>query len=626
MIHITHRWRAEEAIKQSEERYRTMFADSPEPMWIFDLETLAFLEVNQAAVVHYGYSVEEFLSMTIKDIRPMEDIAILLKSVEPTNRTYNQLGEFRHIKKNGEIIDVRITWHSVIFRGRKARHVLVGDITTRKLAEEALKESEEKYRLIVENIGEGFGFVNAKEQFLLANKAAEMIFGVGPGCLVNMNLNQFVSKEQSEIVQKETSIRTNGIQSVYELDIIRPNGQIRTIGVTAVPQKDKEGNFLGTYGIFLDITERKLAETALLESEKLFRSVLESVSLVGVMLDRNGRITLCNDFLLGLTGWTREEVMHQNWFDRFVPEKIRTTLELFQSSIQKDEITEHYENEIITRTGDLRLIAWNNIILHDHLGAVSGIASIGEDITERKRMEAEVKYKNEELQKLNASKDKFFSIIAHDLKSPFNSILGFSQILEEQMKEKDYTAIEKYSKIINDSSLRAMNLLANLMEWSRSQTGRMEFKLEFCDMAVLIQEVILLLNASALQKSITIDQNLPLTIRLFADKAMMSTVIRNLVSNAIKFTIPGGRITISMEQTQMEHIFIVQDTGVGISKSGMEKLFRIEESFSTPGTQKEKGTGLGLILCKDFVEMHGGKIWVESEPGIGSVFKFSVPV
>jgi len=168
--------------------------------------------------------------------------------------------------------------------------------------------------------------------------------------------------------------------------------------------------------------------------------------------------------------------------------------------------------------------------------------------------------------------------------------------------------------------------LANLMEWSRSQTGRMEFKLEFCDMAVLIQEVILLLNASALQKSITIDQNLPLTIRLFADKAMMSTVIRNLVSNAIKFTIPGGRITISMEQTQMEHIFIVQDTGVGISKSGMEKLFRIEESFSTPGTQKEKGTGLGLILCKDFVEMHGGKIWVESEPGIGSVFKFSVPV
>ena len=323
-------------------------------------------------------------------------------------------------------------------------------------------------------------------------------------------------------------------------------------------------------------------------------------------------------------GWTREEVIHKNWFDWFIPEKIRTTLEFFQSSIQKNEISEHYENEIITRTGDLRLIAWNNIILHDHLGAVSGIASIGEDITDRKRMEAEVKYKNEELQKLNATKDKFFSIIAHDLKSPFNSILGFSQILEEQMREKDYTAIEKYSKIIYESSERAVKLLMNLMEWSRSQTGRMEFNPEYCEMAELIQEVTILLDGSALQKLITINRVLPHTIRIFADKAMISTVVRNLISNAIKFTMPGGTITISMEQTQTELVFTVQDTGIGISKSGMEKLFRIEESFSTPGTQKEKGTGLGLILCKDFVELHGGKIGVESELGKGSAFKFSI--
>ncbi|MEI8112989.1 MAG: PAS domain S-box protein [Bacteroidia bacterium] len=624
---ITHHLRAEEAIKQSEERYRYMFSNSPELMWIFDLETLAFLEVNQAAVFLYGYSAEEFLSMTIKDIRPMEDIAILLKSVEPTNRTYNQLGEFRHIKKNGEIIDVLITWHSVIFKGRKARHVLVNDITKRKLAEkalsesearfrrlyesaslgifqtapdgkvisvnpafakmfgynspdelkisikndavnlftdinrrdeiirlvendprlntfentysrkdgstfigwlkvtrvldeegrfshmegfveditdrklaeEALKESEEKYRLIVENVGEGFGFVNAEEQFLLANKAAEMIFGVGPGCLVNMNLNQFISKEQSEIVQKETSLRTHGIQSVYEMDIIQPSGKICTISLTAVPKNDKDGIFLGTYGIFSDITERK-------------------------------------------------------------------------------------------------------------------------------RIEVVLKVKNEELQKLNATKDKFFSIIAHDLKSPFNSILGFSQILEEQMKDKDYTAIEKYSKIINDSSLRAMNLLANLMEWALSQTGRMEFNLEYCDMVLLINEVTLLSDDSAQQKSITIKKFLPRIIRIFADKAMLSTVVRNLISNAIKFTMPGGRITISMEQMPNEIIFIVQDTGIGMSKSHMEKMFRIDESSSTPGTQREKGTGLGLILCKDFIEKHGGKIWVESEVGKGSVFKFSLPV
>lgn len=233
---------------------------------------------------------------------------------------------------------------------------------------------------------------------------------------------------------------------------------------------------------------------------------------------------------------------------------------------------------------------------------------------------------NEELLKLNTTKDKFFSIIAHDLKSPFNSILGFSEILCEQVVEKNYQGIQEYSDIILQFSNRAMDLLMNLMEWSLSQTGRMEFNPEYFEMGRLVNEVILLLSDAARQKSIIIRKALLPSTIVYADKNMMSTVLRNLISNAIKFTHLKGEIIISTEEKQGEIMVSVGDNGVGISQDKIEKIFRIDENYSTPGTQNEKGTGLGVILCKDFVEKHGGKIWVESKVGIGTTFHFSLPI
>lgn len=237
------------------------------------------------------------------------------------------------------------------------------------------------------------------------------------------------------------------------------------------------------------------------------------------------------------------------------------------------------------------------------------------------------KLKNSELQfkKLNAEKDKFFSIIAHDLKSPFNSIVGLSEVLVKQVNEKNYNGIEEYSGFILQSSQRAMDLLVNLMEWAQSQTGRMEFNPKNFDLVELINEVQLLFAGNAQQKDIKIKTNLPENIPVFADKAMISTVVRNLISNAIKFTFPGGEILISTELNPSELIVSVMDTGMGISEDRLGKLFRIAESYSTPGTDREKGTGLGLILCNEFVKKHGGNISVVSEEGKGSTFSFILP-
>ncbi|WP_346861212.1 PAS domain-containing sensor histidine kinase [uncultured Draconibacterium sp.] len=247
------------------------------------------------------------------------------------------------------------------------------------------------------------------------------------------------------------------------------------------------------------------------------------------------------------------------------------------------------------------------------------------DISERRRAEAEILEMNLELKKMNDEKDKLFSIIAHDLKSPFNSILGFSELLIEKIRNKDNEAIKEYSEIILNSSKKANQLIANLMEWSLLQSGRMNVFPEFFDINFEIDNVTNLFYEIARQKTITINKNTPKTTIAYGDKVMINTIIRNLVSNAIKFTRDGGAIIISAKKLKNEILISVIDTGEGIPPTSLHKLFSLVENISTHGTQNEKGTGLGLILCKEFIEKNNGKIWVESTQNVGSKFHFTVP-
>jgi len=247
------------------------------------------------------------------------------------------------------------------------------------------------------------------------------------------------------------------------------------------------------------------------------------------------------------------------------------------------------------------------------------------DITDHKKAEEELNKSKTLLMEANATKDRFFSIIAHDLKSPFNSILGFSEILVNRIKNKDYYDIENYAQIINDSSHRAMNLLTNLLEWSRSQTGKIKFNPEHFNFTDTVNDVVELSNDSALLKSITISKKIPNNTYVFADQSMIKTILRNLISNAIKYTNQGGKILISLNQNQKEFVVSVSDNGVGIKKEKIEILFRIDSNYSSLGTNNETGTGLGLLLCKEFIEFHDGKIWAKSKLGEGCCVKFTIP-
>lgn len=246
------------------------------------------------------------------------------------------------------------------------------------------------------------------------------------------------------------------------------------------------------------------------------------------------------------------------------------------------------------------------------------------DVSKRKSAELEIAAKNIELEKLNSEKNKFFSIIAHDLRSPFNAIIGLSELLVNEIDEKSYENAQEYSSVILQTARKSVALLNNLMEWAQLKTGKIEYNPEYFNIVALVKETTSLYKEIAKKKSIALEEILPHFLSLYADKAMISSILRNFISNAIKFTMPGGKVVVTVEEKSKEIIFSVKDTGVGISKERVDDIFKIDHMYSTMGTDNEKGTGMGLTLCKDFVEMHSGKIWVESEEGIGSCFCFSL--
>jgi two-component system sensor histidine kinase/response regulator len=241
-------------------------------------------------------------------------------------------------------------------------------------------------------------------------------------------------------------------------------------------------------------------------------------------------------------------------------------------------------------------------------------------------LEKLVAIKTSELHELNVSKDKFFSIIAHDLKNPFQTIIGFSEMLKEEMKSDDNATGENYAGLINTSAVQTMRLLENLLEWANSQRGKISFNPVPINLYELFNEEFIMLNEMAMGKNIELKNSFDDNLTITADKNMIKTILRNLISNAIKFTHKNGKVEVNGTIINKHVEIAVADKGIGMTNETIAKLFRLDANLSTRGTENEKGTGLGLFLCKEFVEKHGGKIWVESESGIGSTFKFILPL
>ena len=275
--------------------------------------------------------------------------------------------------------------------------------------------------------------------------------------------------------------------------------------------------------------------------------------------------------------------------------------------------------------GIVVIILFQNYSLKQYLRVQKANETISQKNEILNKNEITLKEITQQLKQLNNTKDRMFSIIAHDLRNSFSSILGFSELLITLNQEKQYKKFELYTEHIKKSTKNVHTLLTNLLDWARLQTGSLKYDPDFFDMDKVLEEVLAFADVSAFQKKITITNSIPQDLKIYGDKNMINTVLRNLISNAIKYSNINGRVDVTAILQNEIVEFSVKDNGIGMKEEDIDKLFKIDVNYTTKGTSDEKGTGLGLILCKDFVELHEGKIWIESEFEKGTTVKFNIP-
>ena len=356
--------------------------------------------------------------------------------------------------------------------------------------------------------------------------------------------------------------------------------------------------------------------------EYYYNTILNKIGDPVFVKDEQSRLLIVNDAFRDIFKLKREDIIGKTLAEH-VPQEERESFLKIDKQVLEDGI-ENINEETLTVKGEkTQIISTRKSRFIDADGKKYLIGVI-HDITERKKSEDSHKENEERLKGLNTTKDKLFSIIAHDLRTPFDNIIGLTELILENAI--DFEESEKYIKILNSSAKNTLILLDNLLNWAKSQTGQLNYIPKKIFISNVILEIIALNRLHAETKKISIVYSSSTEIEVYADENMLRTVLRNLISNAIKFTNIGGKIHIYATLKQ-EHVEIsIADNGIGINKEKSKMLFEIISNTTTVGTANENGSGLGLVLCKEFVNKNGGEIWVESEEGKGSDFKFTLPL
>lgn len=451
------------------------------------------------------------------------------------------------------------------------------------------------------------------------------------------NYLEVVHPEDCKIkIQAQEDLKTNRKPIEINYRLLFNDGRIKWINEICSTDFDYEGNPIRSYGTIQDITKYKLAEENFRQKEDQFKSLIEGIpSLVAII--QNDRFEFINQ--AGSQMLEEKSLLQFNGMriSKFIPLTSRKNFNKKIKSVTQGQIETSFEEKML-RINGCEFDAEVKLIRISHNGSPA-IQLIINDITSRKKAEEALRTSEERFQKLTVNlsekenrleelietKNKFFSIIAHDLRSPFNSIIEFLDILLIQYDEFNDAERKNYLSLIEDDANRTLKLLDDLLEWSKVQTGTMPFQPRQQKLLPIIDYVSENLDSVLYLKQLKLICSISNEFEIFADTKMLTTIFQNLISNAIKYSNPHGIITISAHSFNNQTEVSIADNGIGMITETKTKLFNINHQVSTPGTADEKGSGLGLILCKDFIEKHNGKIWVESKLGEGSKFIFSLP-
>lgn len=598
---------------------------------IFFSENGICTDYNSQAQKLFGLNSAELIGKHLTILFRDEYKNLISEKIE---KGEEKLYEAHAKRKNGEIFPCEIQARVVKQGNKRVRISALRDISRRKESEKALKNSEMKFRQLFENALDAIFIMNEKAEFIDCNHRAVEITGFSKNEIIGNTPQIFSAQYQAdgklsgEKVSKVHQAAMEGEVSRFEWLCRQKNGSPFTAEVSYFAFS--EGKTKLMYAVVKDISESKRAQKALKASEQQKKRILNTSQNAIYIYDNSDlRYEYANPAFTKYTKWTPEDLnrMKEDFFSLFHEADFPRVQEHMDKVINS-ETDRSYAIEYRFKTKEGKFIwlySQDSPYERDENGNVKKFIGAFTDISALKKIEDELTKSSKQLAELNATKDKFLSVIAHDLKSPFNAIIGFTKLLMNNHREYSETQKDEFLRIVYNSSENTYRLIENLLEWARSQSGRIEFNPQLHDLQTVLAENILLLMSQAEQKNISLKFDQKTEGRIYADLNMLNSVLRNLISNAIKFTPKGGEVYVGAEKKSDAFSVYVKDSGIGIDKETQNKLFNISEKVSSEGTEHEKGTGLGLILCRDFMLKHGGSISVNSKIGEGSVFSITFP-
>ena len=654
IVDISEQKLVEASLKQSEHKYRYLFENNPQAMWIYDLETLAFLEVNKAAVMNYGYSKEEFLSMNLNDIRPEDDVDILHIDIEFSSSELNKAGVWKHKKKSGEIIFVEITSHIIQFENHQARLVLANDVTEREKAEKALIQASENWNRTFNAMQSAITLLDIDQKIIQHNKAFQDLVGENEHIIQHGSCFHFV--HGSNCPAEGCPFAKMKISYTRECKELTINGFVYEVVVD--PIKDTQQEIIGAVHIMTNITQRKRDERVQhilyqIASSSMIKKSLEELLIV-VREELNSVLDTTNFFVALYHPETKtlRKVIFEDVQDNFIEWSAGNSLSGQVLKQGKTLLLNNYERNDYAATHQLDLpgspaACWLGvplIIENETIGVmvvqsytntnafdetdirlIEMIAHELSIVIHRTNIISDLIHAKDKAQESDHLKTAFLANMSHEIRTPMNGILGFLELL----KEPDLDNVEKsdYIDIVNKSGQRLLATINDIIEISKIEANELVVRIDQINLAEIIQFHYAFFRTQAEEKGLKLviqdhlkgDQAIIMT-----DKYKLDSILTNLIKNAIKFT-AHGEIEFGNYIDHNQLVFYVKDSGRGIPPDRLDAIFERFVQADLALTRAHEGSGLGLSIVKAYIDALGGKIWINSEVDKGSTFSFSIP-
>jgi PAS domain S-box-containing protein len=637
---ITNRRKAEEKIRESEEKFSKAFSTSANAICITSLADGKFIEVNDAFYRFSGYTREESVGHSAAElnlwVKP-EELAHLSKKLKEDGRAYNI--DFHSRMKSGEIRVALASVEHINIGGKPCRIIMITDITELKRAEDKMAESEEKFSKAFRVSPEMVSITTLKDgKFIDANDSFTNVTGYTREELIGHSVIELglwaKTDERSRMLQL---LKEHGRVDGEEFNFRMKSGEIRMWLFSAV-QINMSGEPC-LIAMAIDITERKGAEEKIRKQNEFLNNILESITHPFYAINANDYSIIVANSATNAGDLSKKPTCYAITHKRNQPcNDIDNICPLAEMKVtRKPVVVEHLHYD---KDNNIRNVEVHGYPIFDSEGNFTQMIEYSLDITERKLMEKQLKQKMDEvqaanvkLQELDKMKDSFLSTVSHELRTPLTSIKSFAEILLTYDEDKETQ--REFLTIINEESDRLTKLINDFLDLSKIEAGRMQWDTKDISLTPVIQNAINITQAMAKKQNLNVifnpDPDLPLVP---GDKDRLIQVVTNLLSNSIKFTPDGGTITVGTRAAEasdpeINHGMVlvsITDTGIGIAPENHGLVFEKFKQVGDTLTNKPKGTGLGLPICKEIIEHYGGRIWVESELGKGSTFLFSLPI